>query len=192
MIPRLIEHAERLDREVVPFFYVLRPQRFLAANLSTTQRLWLIDWTCDLTVRCSPQGSSNSGSTRIKPGFLLDRYFGKWTQNATHIRGENALHFCARLLSMCPSLLSYPVRLKGYNRGLLARLHAPMTPLRKAPPDASPPPLRMSSSSAAASSGLARATILRLSQDIVLLERAKLTMARLASAAWSSLRTSAT
>ena len=80
LLPRLIEHAERLEREVGPVSIVFGHNDLLAANfIDDGKRLWLIDW--DYAGFNSPLFdlgglASNSELDADQSRFVLERYFG--------------------------------------------------------------------------------------------------------------------
>ena len=81
LLPRLIERAERLEREVGPVSIVFGHNDLLAANfIDDGKRLWLIDW--DYAGFNSPLFdlgglASNSELDADQSRFVLERYFGK-------------------------------------------------------------------------------------------------------------------
>jgi thiamine kinase-like enzyme len=81
LLPRLIERAERLEREVGPVSIVFGHNDLLAANfIDDGKRLWLIDW--DYAGFNSPLFDlgglvSNSELDADRARFVLERYFGK-------------------------------------------------------------------------------------------------------------------
>ncbi len=81
LLPRLIERAARLDREVGPVSIVFGHNDLLAANfIDDGKRLWLIDW--DYAGFNSPLFDlgglvSNSELDADQAQLVLERYFGK-------------------------------------------------------------------------------------------------------------------
>jgi thiamine kinase-like enzyme len=101
LVPRLVEHAARLEREVGPVNIVFGHNDLLAANfIDDGTRLWLIDW--DYAGFNSPLFDlgglvSNSDLDADQTRLVLERYFGFGAVDALLERRFAAMK-CASLL----------------------------------------------------------------------------------------------